>query len=39
VEWEDSGMEREYGAREAYEFVKRVNFAPSDLAFDEAMKK
>lgn len=36
VEWEDSGMEREYGASEALEFVKNVNFAPSDIAFDAA---
>jgi sugar phosphate isomerase/epimerase len=39
VEWEDSGMEREFGAREALQFVRRVDFAPSTLAFDEAMKK
>jgi sugar phosphate isomerase/epimerase len=39
VEWEDSGMEREFGAREALAFVRRVDFAPSTLAFDEAMKK
>ncbi len=39
VEWEDSGMEREYGAREACQFVRKVDFAPSNLAFDEAMKK
>lgn len=39
VEWEDSGMEREAGAREALAFVRRVDFAPSSLAFDEAMKK
>jgi sugar phosphate isomerase/epimerase len=39
VEWEDSGMEREFGAREALEFVRRADFAPSALAFDEAMKK
>jgi sugar phosphate isomerase/epimerase len=36
VEWEDSGMDREHGAREAYEFVKRIDFAPSRLAFDAA---
>jgi sugar phosphate isomerase/epimerase len=39
VEWEDSGMEREFGAREALQFVRRVDFAPSTLAFDEAMKQ
>lgn len=37
VEWEDSGMEREHGAREAAEFVKRLDFAPSNVAFDAAM--
>lgn len=39
VEWEDSGMEREFGAKEALAFVKRVDFAPSAIAFDQAMKK
>ncbi len=36
VEWEDSGMNREHGAREACEFVKRGQFAPSAVAFDAA---
>lgn len=36
VEWEDSGMQREHGAREACEFVKRIDFAPSGQAFDAA---
>jgi sugar phosphate isomerase/epimerase len=39
IEWEDSGMEREYGAREALEFVRRVDFAPSEIAFDAAMRR
>jgi sugar phosphate isomerase/epimerase len=39
VEWEDSGMDREYGAREACEFVRKVDFPPSELAFDSALKK
>ncbi len=39
VEWEDSGMDREYGAREAAEFVKKVDYPPSDVAFDDALKK
>ena len=38
VEWEDSGMEREFGAKEACEFVRRINFSPSDFAFDNALK-
>lgn len=37
VEWEDSGMEREYGAKEACEFVRRVDFAPSTFKFDDAI--
>lgn len=36
VEWEDSGMEREFGAREAAEFVKRMDFTPSNVQFDAA---
>ena len=39
VEWEDMGMEREHGAREACEFVKRLNFEPSDVAFDKAFAR
>jgi sugar phosphate isomerase/epimerase len=38
VEWEDSGMDREWGAAEAVQFVKRADFAPSDRAFDAAMQ-
>ena len=38
VEWEDSGMEREYGAKEACEFVRKADFSPSDVAFDKAIK-
>jgi sugar phosphate isomerase/epimerase len=39
IEWEDSGMDREAGAKESCAFTKRVDFAPSGLAFDEAMQK
>ena len=39
VEWEDSGMDREYGAKEACEFVRRINFTPSSIAFDDAIKQ
>lgn len=39
VEWEDSGMEREYGAKEACAFVRKIDFAPSNVAFDAAIKK
>ena len=38
VEWEDSGMDREYGAREALEFVRKIDFKPSDIKFDSAIK-
>ncbi len=36
VEWEDAGMDREHGAREACAFVRRLAFPPSDTAFDAA---
>ena len=39
IEWEDSGMDREAGARESCEFTKRVDFEPSLIAFDDAMQK
>ena len=39
VEWEDSGMERDQGAREACDFVRRIDFQPSQLAFDAAFDK
>jgi sugar phosphate isomerase/epimerase len=34
VEWEDSRMDREHGAREACEFVRRVDFPRSAIEFD-----
>ena len=36
VEWEDCGMDREFGAKEACEFVKRMDFAPGQVQFDAA---
>jgi len=36
VEWEDALMDREHGAAEACEFVRGVDFPPSDRVFDEA---
>ena len=39
VEWEDSGMDREHGAREACELVREVDFKSSELAFDAAFEK
>jgi sugar phosphate isomerase/epimerase len=38
VEWEDNGMDREFGARESLEFVRGINFSPSNVAFDRDMK-
>jgi sugar phosphate isomerase/epimerase len=39
VEWEDSGMDREFGAKEACEFVRKVDFPSSNIAFDAAFEK
>ena len=39
VEWEDSGMDREFGAKEAAAFVRKVDFPTSNVAFDAAFEK
>ncbi|HSM09300.1 MAG TPA: sugar phosphate isomerase/epimerase [Gemmatimonadota bacterium] len=39
VEWEDAGMDREFGAREACDFVRALDFPPSDAAFDAAFAR
>ncbi len=39
VEWEDGKMDREHGAAEAAAFVKRLDFAPSAIAFDAAFER
>ena len=39
VEWEDSGMHREHGAHEACDFVRSMDFPPSDVAFDAAFSE
>lgn len=39
VEWEDSGMDREYGAAEACTFVRKMDFPTSAVAFDAAFEK
>ncbi|MBI3986362.1 MAG: sugar phosphate isomerase/epimerase [Lentisphaerae bacterium] len=39
VEWEDCGMNREHGAREARDFVRRLDFTPSQVKFDAAFEK
>ncbi|MDQ2810130.1 MAG: sugar phosphate isomerase/epimerase [Chloroflexota bacterium] len=38
IEWEDSGMDREWGAPDALAFVRRTDFAPSTVAFDAAFQ-
>jgi len=38
VEWEDSGMDREYGAKEACQFVRHIDFPSSSVAFDAAFE-
>jgi sugar phosphate isomerase/epimerase len=38
VEWEDSGMDREHGAREAAQYVKRLDFPCASHAFDRAFE-
>jgi sugar phosphate isomerase/epimerase len=39
IEWEDSGMDRDWGAPDALAFVRRTDFSPSEIAFDAAMQK
>ena len=39
IEWEDSGMDRDWGAPDALAFVRRTDFAPSNVAFDAAFAK
>ena len=39
IEWEDSGMDREWGAQDALAFVRRNDFTPSEVAFDAAMQR
>jgi len=39
VEWEDSGMDRDWGAAEAVRFVRGAAFESSSLAFDAAMQR
>ncbi len=36
IEWEDSGMDREFGAQEALGVVRQNDFPSSDVVFDEA---
>ncbi len=38
VEWEDNAMDRSFGAPDACDFVKSLNFSPSSIEFDGAME-
>jgi len=39
VEWEDARMDRFHGAKESLAFVRKVDFTPSNLAFDGAFSQ
>jgi sugar phosphate isomerase/epimerase len=39
IEWEDSGMDRDFGAPEALAMIRGMDFAPSSVAFDAAFTK
>jgi sugar phosphate isomerase/epimerase len=39
VEWEDSGMDREFGAQEALAFIRAKDFPSSAIAFDAAFER
>jgi sugar phosphate isomerase/epimerase len=39
IEWEDSGMDRDWGAPDALAFVRATDFSPSTVAFDAAFAK
>ncbi len=38
IEWEDTGMDREFGAQESLAVVRKADFAPSSVAFDAAFQ-
>jgi len=39
VEWEDCGMDREYGARDAAEFTRGIDFGASGQQFDSVFDR
>lgn len=39
IEWEDNGMDREYGVTEALQLARRFNFPHSTQAFDAAFNR
>ena len=38
IEWEDSGMDRICGATESCQYIRKMNFLPSNIQFDKALK-
>ena len=38
IEWEDNGMDRLYGLREAVQFARKLDFEPSTIDFDASIK-
>jgi sugar phosphate isomerase/epimerase len=39
IEWEDTGMDRDFGAPEALAMIRSMDFSPSSVAFDAAFSK
>lgn len=39
IEWEDSAMDRDQGAKESCAFVKNIDFSPSLVAFDACFEQ
>ncbi len=39
IEWEDGRMDREHGAAEAVQLIKKADFKPSQIAFDSAFER
>jgi len=39
IEWEDSGMDREHGAKEGCDFVRALQFPKTHRAFDAAFER
>ncbi len=39
VEWEDPGMDREFGAKDSCEFLRKYNYPTPEGLFDEAFSK
>lgn len=39
VEWEDSGMDREFGAKESCEYVKKLQFPKAERGFEDSFER